>query len=397
MTRLFALVVRFWPAVIAVWLIGAWLLWAAAPPFAEVATFDDTSFLGDDAASMQGGMLLAEGWPQDDFSRNAAIVLARPDGELGDDDLDYGRDLVSWLSSGEAPDALGGVTTHLDEPRLRDVFVSQDDQAMFLLVGLEVQPFTPPANEAIAALRSHIEATSPPQGLEVAVTGSAAVAADESAAIDRSVNRTHVITLVLVTLILLAVYRSPVAPLVPLVTIGIAFLVSLSTVSLLAAGGMEVTSLFETFSIVIVFGAGTDYCLFLISRYHEEHDLARSRGFAGGSALRTGTLTATALVLAIVLGSSALTTIAGFSSMTVAQFGMYRTMGPAMAIAVAITLLAALTLTPALMRMFGRWLFWPHLAAPSHGTTGTERPLLESRRAQLERAGVRLPEREETR
>lgn len=395
MTRLFALVVRFWPAVIAGWLVAATLLWLAAPPFAEVATFDDTSFLGPSAPSMQGGQLLAEGWPDDDFSRNAAIVLARSAGELGDEDAAYAAELVDWLRSDDAPQALGEVTTHLDDERLRDVFVAEDRGAMFLLVGLEVQPFTPPANEAVAALRDHVGQRSAPDGLAVAVTGSAAVAADESAAIDDSVNRTHAITLVLVTLILLAVYRSPVAPIVPLVTIGVAFVTALSTVSLLAAAGMEVTSLFETLSIVIVFGAGTDYCLFLISRYHEEHDLARSRGFLAGSRLRTGSLTATTLVLALVLGSSALTTIAGFSSMTVAQFGMYRTMGPAMAIAVAITLLAALTLTPALMRMFGRWLFWPDVAAPSHGTSGTERPLLDTRREQLERAGVVLPARED--
>ena len=394
MTRLFAFVVRFWPAVIAAWLVAAAALWIAAPPFEEVATFDDTSFLGPEAPSMRGGQLLADGWPEDDFSRNAAIVLARDGSELGDRDRGYARELVEWLRSDDAPEAIGGVTTHLDDERLRDVFLAQDGQAMFLLAGLEVPPFTPPANEAVAAVRAHIAESAPPDGLEVAVTGSAAVAADESAAIDSSVNRTHVITLVLVTLILLAVYRSPVAPLVPLATIGVAFLVALSTVSLLARAGMEVTSLFETFSIVIVFGAGTDYCLFLISRYHEEHDLARARGFVRGSALRTGTLTATTFVLAMVLGSSALTTIAGFSSMTVAQFGMYRTMGPAMAIAVAITLLAALTLTPALMRMFGRWLFWPDVAAPSHGSSGAGRPLLDSRREQLEAAGVPLPERE---
>lgn len=360
--------VRGWWAVIAGWFGLAAVLWVAAPPFAQVATFDETAFLQPDAPSIQGGRLLAEGWPDDNFTRTAALVLARDDGQLREEDLDYAESQVAWLRSADAPEEFGDVTTHLDQPQLEPVFLSEDGQALFLLVGLEVPPFTPPANEAIRSAREHLDGSSPPDGLEVHLTGGAAVAADESAAIDRSVNRTHLITLVLVVAILLFVYRSPVAPLVPLLTIGVAFVTALSTVSLLAEAGMQVTSLFETFSIVIVFGAGTDYCLFLLSRYHEELDLAEERGIAIRPRVRVGTLTVTLLVLMAVLGSSAATTIAGFTSMSIAEFGMFRTMGPAMAIAVTITLLAALTLAPALMRSFGRFLFWPDLGtAGEHG------------------------------
>jgi RND superfamily putative drug exporter len=64
-------------------------------------------------------------------------------------------------------------------------------------------------------------------------------------------------------------------------------------------------------------------------------------------------------VLAGVLASTAASTMVGFSAQVVAQFGLFRTMGPALAIAVFIKLLAGLTLTPSIMRLFGRWLFWP--------------------------------------
>lgn len=344
---------------LAVWLAATGILLAVAPPFQTVATYDASAFLSDTAGPIVGGELLDEAWPDDDFSNNAAMVLARDDGELTDADRRAATDLVAWLRSDEAPDVFGDVTTHLDEPRLEDTFLSDDGQAMFLLVGLEVSPYSPAANEAIEQLRAHVAAADMPDGLEVLVGGTAGIAADESEAIDTSVRRTHLITLVLVVAILLWVYRSPIAPLVPLATIGAAFAVSISVVSLLAEQGMQVFSLFENFSIVIVFGAGTDYCLFMISRYHEELDLGHRAGLERSNALRRGTLTVTLVVLAAVLGSSALTTIAGFTAMSVAEFGMYRSMGPAMAIAVAITLLAALTLAPALMRLFGRHLFWP--------------------------------------
>lgn len=381
MQRVIAPVARFatrwWWAVIVAWLLATGVLLAVAPPFQQVATFDASSFLSRDAGPVVGGELLAEGWPDDAFTQNAAIVVERQDGQLAEADLDWTRDLVDWLRSEQAPEAFGNVTTHLDTPRLESQLVAEGGQAMFLLVGMEVSAYAPPANEAVEAARAHIDRSDPPEGLQVLVGGTAGVAADESAAIDTSVGRTHVITLVLVVLILLFVYRSPIAPLVPLATIGVAFAVSISIVSLLAQAGMEVFSLYENFAIVIVFGAGTDYCLFIISRYHEELDLGERVGLPASTGLRRGTLAATMLVLAAVIGSSALTTIAGFTAMSVADFGMYRSMGPAMAISVALTLLTALTLTPALMRMFGRRLFWPNPASTSIGEHGAgDQPLV---------------------
>ncbi|MBW3657497.1 MAG: MMPL family transporter [Actinobacteria bacterium] len=379
-------VVRWWWAVIGAWVLAAALLWWLAPPFDTVATFDNTAFLQEDAPAMVGGRLLEEGWPADGFSGGIAFALVRDDGELTEEDREHARGLVEWLRSDDAPDTVDVVTTHLDDPQLEDVFVSSDGQAMFLLASLDVPAFTPPANETVAAFRDHVSGADPPAGLEVHVTGGPAVAADQAEAIERSVNRTHLITIGLVALILLWVYRSPVAPIVPLVTIGVAFVVSLAAVSLLAEAGLDVSSLYETFSIVIVFGAGTDYCLFQLSRYHEELDLAERAGYRPGAPLRRGTLTATVVVLGAVLGSSAATTIAGFSAQAIAEFGMFRTMGPAMALAVAITLAAAVTLTPALMQLFGSMLFWP--ATSIAGSHGSDTLLIEEQRERLGLEGL---------
>ena len=374
--RLARLATRWWWAVIAVWLAAAGVLLLVAPPFQTVATYDASSFLSDQAGPVEGGRLLEQGWPDDAFTNNAAIVIAREDGQLTDADTAYARSLVDWLRSSQAPEPFGDVTTHLDQPRLASTLTSEDGQAMFLLVGLEQSPYSPQAGDAVAATREHVAAGEVPDGLEVLVGGTAGVAADESAAIDTSVGRTHVLTLVLVVLILLWVYRSPIAPLVPLATIGVGYAVSISLVSLLAQAGMEVFTLYENFAIVIVFGAGTDYCLFLISRYHEELQLGSSVGLPDTARVRHGTLAATVTVLVAVLGSSAMTTIAGFGAMSAASFGMYRSMGPAMAISVAVTLLAAVTLAPALMQMFGRVLFWPNLGSAGGDHGAGEQPLV---------------------
>jgi uncharacterized membrane protein YdfJ with MMPL/SSD domain len=86
-------------------------------------------------------------------------------------------------------------------------------------------------------------------------------------------------------------------------------------------------------------------------------------------------------VMLAVLGSSAAATVVGFSAQGVARFGLYRTMGPALAISIAVTVVTALTLTPALMRLAGRWLFWPERFRSTLATTDPEQEPLVVRRA----------------
>lgn len=352
--------VRWWWGVIAFWVAVTAILTVAAPPFHEVATFDEAAFLPADSNTVMGGTLHEEAWPDDNFSRVASVALIRQDGELTEEDEEYALEVVEWLEN-EAPEAIGDIMTHLREPNLEGALASEDGQAMLVLVGFDIAAFTPRANEAVDALREHIqEVNPPPEGVDAYVTGAAAIAADEARAIDQSLLRAQILSVLLVIGILLWVFRSPVAPLVPLTMIGISYLVSVSLISRFAEAGMQVSSLFETFAIVIIFGAGTDYGLLLISRFREELSLAEDVGLERTPRLRNRTIVATTLVLGAVIASSAGTVMVGFTAQGVAEFGMYRTMGPAMAIAIGITLLAGLTLTPALMKMFGGVLLWPH-------------------------------------
>jgi putative drug exporter of the RND superfamily len=362
--------VRWWWLVLAIWAVGLAGIVTAAPDFSDVATFDDAAFLPPGATTARGEALLVEGWPDDNLSNTAVVALVRGDGELGEEDNDYAATLVEWVET-EQPGGAGDVTTHLNEPQLADSLTSPDGQAMLVVVGLEVPPYSPPAGETVEATRGWIAENPPPDGLEALVTGAAAVALDEDEVIETSVERTQVLTVVLVLGLLLYIFRSPVAALVPLITVGSAYMLSVSVIGFLANLGMQVSYMYETFAIVIVFGAGTDYSLLAMARYDEE--LERTLG----SRPPIATLVSTMTVLAGVIASSAASTIVGFSAQSVARFGLFRTMGPALAISIALTLVAGLTLTPALMRAFGRYLFWPRRsaeeAAGTHGEADADR------------------------
>lgn len=346
--RLGELAARRFLWVIVGWFALAGILMATAPRLGDVVTFDVSAFLAHDAQSIRAVDLLAKTWPDDDVGDSAAIIFSRPTGLLASD-FAYLDAVESWLRSEEAPGVVRSTQSGRSRPELASVLASIDGTTTIMLVQFVTPPFEPPTNKAIQAIRAHVSRTKP-DGLAVYASGNAGVAADQATTIDTSVKRTTAVTLVLVILILLWVYRSPVTLLVPLVTIGLALSVSQGIIALLADHGMRVSSLVETFMVVIIFGAGTDYCLFVISRFRE--DVAHSHEYRR-------TLVATIAIVGAVIASSASTVIVGFTAQGVAKFGMFRTTGPAMAIAVAVTLVAGLTLTPALMRVFGRSLFWP--------------------------------------
>ena len=181
------------------------------------------------------------------------------------------------------------------------------------------------------------------------VTGAAGITTDYIRAIQAGTDSTTLVTVVLVVMILLLIYRAPLAALVPLLTIGAAFVVARGVLGVLAAAGWQVSSLLDTFIVVLVFGVGTDYAIFLISRYREEvghedwHEAVRE----------------TVKRIGAVISASAATVIVGLTAMAFADFEMIRTTGPALGVAVFITLLAGLTLAPALLGIFGHYLFWP--------------------------------------
>ena len=240
------------------------------------------------------------------------------------------------------------------------MLVSPDEAAELLQVELSVPAFQPDANDAVGAIRAHLAAAGLPDGLQANVTGSVGIGADYLDAILTATDRTTIVTVVLVVLVLLLIYRAPLAALVPLLTIGAAYLVGSGLLALLGQAGWQISSLLGTFVVVLVFGVGTDYTIFLISRFREEVSGGTPWDDAVGRTVRR---------IGAVITASAATVVIGLGSMVVGQFVMFQTTGPALAIAILVTLAAGMTLTPALLAVFGHYLFWPlHLrAVPDEG------------------------------
>ena len=205
---------------------------------------------------------------------------------------------------------------------------------------------TTPSVEALRAI-----AADAPAGLEMRVTGWVAVQSDYNSAIKEADVKLLLATGALVLLLLLAVYRSPILAFLPLAVVGIAYAVATGILDVLARTvDLPVDSTSTSLLLVLMFGAGTDYCLLLVARYR--------------AALRDEPDPAAALARALpdaapAMIASGLTVIAALLVMLSAIFGVNRTLGPVNAIGVGVVLLASVTLLPALLAAFGRRAFWP--------------------------------------
>jgi RND superfamily putative drug exporter len=201
---------------------------------------------------------------------------------------------------------------------------------------------------AVKDMRSIAKAS--PAGLSVHFTGPGGYAADSSAAFSGIDGKLLYSALAVVIFILLITYRSPVLWLLPVVSAGLALTVAEAVIYQLTKGGLTVNAQSAGILTVLVFGAGTDYALLLVARYREELRRHEDRHEAMAFALhRAGP----------AVFASGLTVIAGMLCLLVASLNSTKGLGPVAAVGVAVGLSVMLTLLPALLVIFGRWIFWP--------------------------------------
>lgn len=331
--------------VIAVWVLLAVAMAVWAPPLEKVGITDQESFLPSGAPSVKAGQVIAEKFPADSAVGDT-IVFFRTTG-LTDGDMAYARSVEDWLTSADAPDEVSRVVSVFSKPELAPMLKSTDGTAMLMSVEFSTAVSSAPTHEAVNRIRAYLKDA--PSGLEVYTAGSASVARDTLETVKRSLDRTTWATITLVVVILLVIYRSPVAAVVPLATIGMAYLVSTGALGFLAKAGVKMSTQMEIFAVVVIFGVGTDYCLFIVSRFREE---LQQRGTRFEAGIRTMEK------IGAVIAASATVVILAFLFLNVASFGLSRTLGTGLAVCIFITLLAGLTLTPALLSVMGTRLFW---------------------------------------
>ncbi|MER7559775.1 MMPL family transporter [Nocardioides sp. NPDC126508] len=267
--------------------------------------------------------------------RQATLVVAtRADGdELSADDL---------AGLGPVAEAAGAA-----EP-----MVSADGRAAVLSAPITVGADNAETAAAIKALRTDIAAQAP-DGITLEVTGGPAFGADMASAFDGADVTLLLVTIGIVALLLIITYRSPVLWLVPLIVVALAD--GLAARVTAAAGALWGLQFDAGIISVLVFGAGTNYALLLISRYREELQATDDDRAALSRAWRK-------TVPAVV--ASNVTVVLALLALVFATIPMTRGLGIPAAIGLLIAVVAVLFLLPPFLAVCGRRLFWPFIPRP---------------------------------
>jgi RND superfamily putative drug exporter len=344
MRRLADFVVR-WPlVVIAIWAAMAVALPLSFPSLGEMAEKHPLQILPGDAPSSVSARKMTEAFQESGNDNLLLIALINENGLQREDEGTY-RKLVDALRD-DVTD-VASVQDFIGTPQLRQFLTSEDKTTWVLPVNLEGELGTPRAFDSFNRVSDVVEhaVAGAPGGLDVYLTGPAATVADLTVAGEQDRLPIEIAIAVLVLLVLLVVYRNLVTMLLPLVTIGSSVLIAQGLVaaySHLTGAGVSNQSI--VFLSAILAGAGTDYAVFLISRYH---DYLRS-GAEYDDAIRAAMAS-----IGKVITASALTVGITFVVMSFAKMGVFSTVGVSAGIGIGVAYLAGVTLLPAIIVLAG--------------------------------------------
>lgn len=354
-------VTRFRWYVIGAWVLLAVIVGAAAP--ALESTQDNSEFLPDHYESIQA-LKLQEDKFSDAFSPGAILVIERKDGgALTADD----QTAVAGLTQELAP-TLGKKTfqqmviaqNEVGEPNL-----SEDGTVLFAVIPLAdgATGFDPQAFDDAEKMRDELGDLTEGTDLEVRTTGGVPQGLDSQESSESTLLIVGIATVVLIVGLLALIFRSVLICLLPIVVVGLVS--SIATGAIAWANdifGLKADASVQQILVVVLYGVGTDYILFFLFRHRER--------------LRQGAAVKDSVVHSLDRAGEAIASAGGavivaFMALILSSLSIFRAIGPALAIAVFVTLLAALTLVPAVVSLLGKALFWPSKSwqkEPKHGT-----------------------------
>ncbi|GAA2604553.1 MMPL family transporter [Actinomadura fulvescens] len=330
------------------WTILAWLVAAAAVIMTapEIKTQDDTSdFLPSKYESIQAAKIADRAFPQQD-EESALIVMKRADGApLSAADSARIAQTATALTA-RKPAVVRAYTTGPD--------TIAPNKAVQLIGMPMIGDDDDKMSAAVKEVRGQLPAQLAGSGLEAKIGGNVAAWVDNEKSFEQSFEVVGIATFILIIGLILLIFRAPLAALLPLLVITATMQVVNGLIAFAAnAFGWEVGDDLGIIMLIVLFGIGTDYILFLLFRFRER--------------LRAGDDKKTAMIVSMervgeVIFSAAGAVAVAFLVMLLAAFGGFGPMGPALAIAVVVMAITSLTLVPAIVSLLGTAVFWPSKA-----------------------------------
>lgn len=332
--------------IISAWVILSLIVGLAAPNLTRLAAEGQAKLLNTNSESCRAAEIVKASWPNRAYASLVVLALHR-DGGISVADREYAEKLARRFEATDRPREVLHVMGPHSAPEIAERLISKDRTVQLIAAALDSHFVAPTTQHVVNWLRDHAdtEELKAPAGLEHHWTGDAIIGLDYMAGVQTSLDRAAIATVILLLVVLLVVYRSIWLALVPLATIGISLLIARGVLAWLFLIGWEISPLVELFLVAILFGTGTDFCLFLSWRYAEYFNPRNTAGAMKETLIRSF----------VALVTSAGTIIVGLMLMGTTKFKLFSSTGPSVALGLVISLLATLTLTPALLIVLAKY------------------------------------------
>ena len=339
--------------VMLLWIVIVAALFLSAPNYADLVREKGQITVPEGYSSSVASEIMANVQKEEGGGDETQVALVfHSDKPLTASEIEEAEKAIRILE--EKSDQLGvtSILSHFNEESLKNQLVSEDGKSILTSVniswdGRESSELSKELYEVIADVKVDYDYTSEWMISDDLITSS-----------EEGVKKTEGITVVFILVVLLLVFRSVVAPIIPLLTVGLSYLASQAIVSILVDKfDFPLSNYTQIFLVVVLFGIGTDYCILLLSRLKEELSQHESVAEAIVATYRQAGRTVLFSGIAVLIGFSAI----GFS-----QFILYQS-AVAVAIGVAILLIGLFTIVPFFMAVLGHKIFWPSKGNAEHG------------------------------
>ena len=337
------------------WLLGSILLIMAAPALKE--STQPTDWLPNSAESTKAFNISVEEFPQPGLP---IIIVIRNSNGLSASDYTQARNIDTWLETNKGNLGIQNVVSLFNTPQAQNELLSPDESTMTIIVNVSGVPTEDKFQSSVKEIRNYVSQFRS-ERLKLETGGPAGMYLDIITVFEQIDGLLLIVTIILVLVLLLVIYRSPIVAIVPLLCVGLVMQLSLSIIAFISENSsfLVVNGQSRGVMTVVLFGSGTDYCLFIASRFKEE----LKRTSSSIDAMRN-----TMKGIGGAVASAGATIIIASAILLIADLKSYQSMGPVIGIAIVIMTVASLTLVPAILTILGAKAFWPFTPKINTGT-----------------------------
>ncbi|MCX7924003.1 MAG: MMPL family transporter [Clostridia bacterium] len=354
-------------AIFSIWLIATILLAAFQPDINAILRLKGQQPLSEDSPSVIASSILSK---MDTTKGTNNLIVFYDKNKISDDEMNQIKDGVGAIADSSTELGIGNIIDPFSMPDAKSSLISKDGTTLMVSFKLDK------GAKEVDDIKKEIDSKLTNVKAEYYLTGEDFISNDYLKIALSGVDKSAVLTVIFILVVLMIMFRSVVTPLVSLIAVGFSYLCSMGIAAqLIDKANFPITSLTQVLLVLILFGIGTDYNILLFNRFKEE----LSHGYSVDDAIVNTYKTA-----GKTIAYSILTVFIAFLSLVFAKSPIYQS-GVVVVIGVTILILEILTLTPFVMKVLGKKLFWPSKKIGGHGENkfwektssfGTKHPII---------------------